>query len=38
MIVEWAALKAFALGVFLTLYFNRKKVRKVPCYEIKEFR
>lgn len=38
MIVEWSLLKAFALGVFITMYFNRKKVRKVPCYEIKEYR
>lgn len=38
MIVEWVALKAFALGCFITMYFNRNKKRKVTCYEIKEFR
>jgi hypothetical protein len=38
MIIEWVALKAFCLGVFITLYFNRNKKKKVPCFEIKEFR
>lgn len=36
MIVEWVALKAFALGFFFAWFINRKKVKKINCYEIKE--